>query len=857
MNFKWNNVRPACCAKWLVLPTVYSDALSYGEQLDKFCYQLNQLIENNNILPDFIAEMIKEYINSGAIGEVVRDILADYILNVKYPPEGITPAVGDGSADDTAAIQGCIDYAAENGGVVYFPYGSYLTQPLTMKDGVSLFGFDRYSTKIVLKGGATKPLIGGTVADLSIANLTLDGNSGIQVNDVNVVTIIGTNVLFTNMIIKDGYTLVNYVGTGGHFQISDVVFGNAVEKCLLTAGNADVQCENAVFNHLSAVGGISVMDIGTDGGFFNVKSVATCNQCIVVSGNKNKISAIVENATTPFVDNGLQNNVEIFGVSNKEFFSGDTTMEVGGNYSKHVAGAYTKAVDGNANESVNGNLSSIVNGVTTETYNDDKNVSGTNESKTLSGKKTVNAGILEETVSGNKTVNAINGETHTGREMAILTDNPLKYSKPVSNEDLLPGAEFVEMTDVDGNKYNLLAYSPNSKILIPVKSVKYYGAKGDGVTDDTEAINKCITNESLIYFPAGTYKVTGTFTLDNKRIVGEHKSSTFLRKDGDGTLINAGSRTQIENITLGFYNADGAGYNEKIAINCMGSQYPLQRTSISNVNIWICGTGIKSGSEPLFSVNFDSMEITEFTFAAIHIDTPDSTQSAFRNLYITSSKEPVYMFIVYTRMSSIYLENINLEHTAPKNDPLILVGVVEATVNGVQFEGDTLTEQVGLMTISCKNITINRFTNIFNTLKAGANYGIAVHIGTCTEFDSFATSDMKFSYAVSTITINDYFMWGFNFNGKALTFARRDNNAPLLNLYINGFAAVTYNDDIDKYDLYVQADDTTNVIKNLNNNYGNTLPAKFITKYGEIYFDTSDGKLKYYNGTTWKAIVAE
>ena len=372
MSLNWNYTKPSCCAKWLVLPTVYSDALSYGEQLDKFCYQLNQLIENNNILPDFISEMIKEYINSGAIGEVVRDILADYILNVKYPPKGIAPAVGDGSADDTAAIQGCIDYAAENGGVVYFPYGSYLTQPLTMKDGVSLFGFDRYSTKIVLKGGATKPLIGGTVADLSIANLTLDGNSGIQVNDVNVATIIGTNVLFTNLIIKDGYTLINYTGTGGHFQISDVVFGNAVKKCLITTGNADVQCENVVFNQLSAVGGISVIDIGTDGGFFNVKSVATCNQCIIVTGNNNKISAIVKNAAIPVVDNGLNNNIEIFGISNKEFYSDDTTKEVGGDYSKHIAGSYTKDVDGNATEIVDGIFSSTIKGASSETFENNR-----------------------------------------------------------------------------------------------------------------------------------------------------------------------------------------------------------------------------------------------------------------------------------------------------------------------------------------------------------------------------------------------------------------------------------------------------------------------------------------------------
>lgn len=530
MSEKWNTVKPARCANWLVLPTVYSDALSYGEQLDKFCFQLNQLIENNNILPDFISEMIKEFINGGAIGEVVRDILADYILNVKYPPKGITPAVGDGTADDTAAIQGCIDYAAENGGVVYFPYGSYLTQPLTMKNGVSLFGFDRYSTKIVLKGGATKPLIGGTVADLSIANLTLDGNSGIQVNDVNVVTIVATNVLFTNLIIKDGYTLVNYVGTGGHFQISDAVFGNAVEKCLLTAGNADVQCENVVFNQLSAVGGISVMDIGTDGGFFNVKSDATCNKCIVVSGNNNKISAIVENAATPVVDNGLQNNIEIFGISNKEFYSGDTAKNVNGSYSKHVGGAYTKEVGGN--------LSSIVTGVATETYKNNKTVTGTNEIKNLSGKKSVSAASSDETISGKKSVttnsleettenvknvraktvteNTVNKvEVNTG-DYFLDTTNPIKYGEVTS----INGAfGKVPWRDKNGNPYNVLTVEDATLLFGSLIDVRLFGAKGDGATDDTVAIQSaidwCVEQKGgySVIITGGTYLISDTIDL--------------------------------------------------------------------------------------------------------------------------------------------------------------------------------------------------------------------------------------------------------------------------------------------------------------------------------------------------------
>ena len=497
MSLNWNNVKPACCAKWLVLPTVYSDALSYGEQLDKFCYQLNQLIENNNILPDFIAEMIKEYINSGAIGEVVRDILADYILNVKYPPEGITPAVGDGSADDTAAIQGCIDYAAENGGVVYFPYGSYLTQPLTMKDEVSLFGFDRYSTKIVLKGGATKPLIGGTVADFSMANLTLDGNSGIQVNDVNVVTIMATNVLFTNLIIKDGYTLVNYVGTGGHFQISDVVFGNAVEKCLVTAGNADVQCENVVFNQLSAIGGISVIDIGTDGGYFNVKSLATCDMCIVVNSNDNNIVAIVKNATTPVTDNGLRNNIEIVGVSDKQYFSDDTTKEVNGSYSKHIGGTYTKVVDGNSSESYEGNYSKNVTGVASETYSD---------SKTVTGKKVV----INAT---NYNVNASGDVSVSGDDIALKPTNPLTYRQVVNGTPF----KYVEMKDTNGNPYKLLASTGDNFDILPILDVTKYGVLPNG-SDISDKLNELITtygDSYTIYMKKGTYTASKTIVIRN------------------------------------------------------------------------------------------------------------------------------------------------------------------------------------------------------------------------------------------------------------------------------------------------------------------------------------------------------
>mgnify|MGYP005982996101 CR=1 FL=1 len=506
MGLEWNNVKPACCAKWLVLPTVYSDALSYGEQLDKFCYQLNQLIENNNILPDFIAEMIKEYINSGAIGEVVRDILADYILNVKYPPKGIKPAVGDGSADDTEAIQGCIDYASNNGGVVYFPYGSYLTQSLTMKDGVSLFGFDRYSAKIVLKGGATKPLIGGTVARLSIANLTLDGNSSIQVNDVNVVTVMATDMLMTNLIIKDGYTLVNYYGTGGHLQISDVVFGNAVEKCLLTAGNANVQAENLIFNQLSAVGGICVIDIGTDDGYFNVKSVAKCDKCISVSGNNNHIVAIVNNSKTPLTDSGLKNNVVISGYSVSTYNARNYKLKVDGETNVELKNTTTN-IDGDFEVGVNGNSTLNLKN-TTHNIDGDFEV-GVNGNSTLNLKNTTHNidGDFEVGVNGNSTLNLKNTTHNIDGDFNITAKN-INVNAQVSVN----------------NFYNALGY----------------GFKNDGVSDNLNVFNKFVSehNNCVLYFPAGDYLINGFIDI-NKNIHLIGNNATLLAGTSKGDDLTA------------------------------------------------------------------------------------------------------------------------------------------------------------------------------------------------------------------------------------------------------------------------------------------------------------------------------
>lgn len=79
-------------------------------------------------------------------------------------------------------------------------------------------------------------------------------------------------------------------------------------------------------------------------------------------------------------------------------------------------------------------------------------------------------------------------------------------------------------------------------------NVKDYGAKGDGVTDDSKAIKEAVTrarNESkTVYFPGGTYVLTETIELnfDNSKTIvfqGTKDTTITTTESFKGTMINS------------------------------------------------------------------------------------------------------------------------------------------------------------------------------------------------------------------------------------------------------------------------------------------------------------------------------
>ena len=95
-------------------------------------------------------------------------------------------------------------------------------------------------------------------------------------------------------------------------------------------------------------------------------------------------------------------------------------------------------------------------------------------------------------------------------------------------------------------------------------SVISFGAKGDGVSDDTEAIKKAIASADVVYFPSGWYRVSETIRMrENTALVGLHPFSTQIRLSESTPAFSAfGSPVPLVESSLGGNNIlNGIGIN--------------------------------------------------------------------------------------------------------------------------------------------------------------------------------------------------------------------------------------------------------------------------------------------------------
>ena len=282
-------------------------------------------------LDEYIEQKIKEGLDALGLEQIVIDILSkyDYAINIKTPPNGLLPASGNGTTNDYATIQGCIDYASSiGGGVIFFPYGKYLTNSLSMRSNVSILGFDQYSTELILSGGANKPLLSGTIDNVSISGLTLNAKQSSQVNNIDAIELLGHHINLENVIAEDCYTSINIEKNGTSIVIKNVICNNASDACLRVGGtNGGLMVDGLEMTGLSTNLGVAYIVTDSNGDIYrNINIHGTGALGIDVAGSQNYFDGKISGVTKDYEDLGGDNTFELFGKSSVKNYTNAYTV---------------------------------------------------------------------------------------------------------------------------------------------------------------------------------------------------------------------------------------------------------------------------------------------------------------------------------------------------------------------------------------------------------------------------------------------------------------------------------------------------------------------------------------------------
>jgi hypothetical protein len=215
-------------------------------------------------------------------------------------------------------------------------------------------------------------------------------------------------------------------------------------------------------------------------------------------------------------------------------------------------------------------------------------------------------------VGGNLVAN-ISGGGATELEIITLDKaseiDPAGYgSVDVPKDGARIDAEVPELPPVPANKPyrgaerpGITGDTPLGTLLTHYYNVKDYGAAGDGVTDDTAAVEKCVKDakksSGTAYFPAGTYLITKTIkvTKDDSKILtikgdGADVSRFIGAESLDGPIFDIRMKYNFNAKDLGFeHRGQGSGIDALYvkAFDCAftsgeGNTAPLLHFSGSN-----------------------------------------------------------------------------------------------------------------------------------------------------------------------------------------------------------------------------------------------------------------------------------
>jgi hypothetical protein len=304
-------------------------------------------------------------------------------------------------------------------------------------------------------------------------------------------------------------------------------------------------------------------------------------------------------------------------------------------------------------------------------------------------------------------------------------------------------------------------------------SVKDFGALGDGVTDDTAAIQAALNVGGNIYFPPATYILNGNLTIgDNTTLIGSGKTSTILHLGPSNYIHFSGDYSGMENMQV--YKTTTAGNYVQVGVLSLSDPAQGRFTRIDNCKFDL-------GSFPSF-VNYAC------------IGNYKSFDLRVTNCLLTTGH--LALITKYFSSQRITFENNVCDLKVGANGSAELVkieAVLEAYINNNTFYSTGAGASSGLLSLLTLEsgsyqtmVANNKFINDYG-------YGIRIENGDsptypgkeCIIENNVFESDMTNAYCIlaGNTDVSDFNVNNNTFIGKVLFY---NNGATIDSNYFNG-----------------------------------------------------------------------
>lgn len=168
-------------------------------------------------------------------------------------------------------------------------------------------------------------------------------------------------------------------------------------------------------------------------------------------------------------------------------------------------------------------------------------------------------------------------------------------------------------------------------------SVLDFGAKGDGTTDDTAAIQKAIdsasTSGAVLVFPAstGTYRINSTLILkDNTSISGKGATLFMPSQDSPKVMLKSTENSYIKNVTI-------EGLSLKSNNDRNGSDYLVDSLTSNVLGIYILGIDTLTIKDVRMDDMYNGLKL------GASLNGVDNYNVKINNLQIINSSTPLLM----------------------------------------------------------------------------------------------------------------------------------------------------------------------------------------------------------------------